>query len=756
MTAPIRPESSGSLYGQYLRTKQQGGGASGTSLYDQYRKQKSDTGNIDLRKDIGDLRNQIESTSVARKAPPQSGPSTTESSMMGGASGASFSFADELAGAMGALAQGSSYTGGLSKAAQNYHASRDDYRTHEQAAQAAHPKAYLASQLAGGLVPIIATGGAGGSGKLGSAVLQGAGYGAAQGIGTAKELSDIPSEALYSGALGGIGGGAIHGAMAGGGALARALGIPEAISKGATWAAVALPSRTPFRGQLSSLLETAGASTGSAGAANRAINKRVANSGTTPEALTDRIRQTVAQSGEKPEILADYSPEVRGLTKAVTKKPGTGRAQILDAIQNRNTGTRDRVLADLGGGTAPADVRPRLEGMIRDRSASAAQLFPKAGSQVIDDPAVTEILSRPTFKELYADAQRLAADEGRSLPTTTTHEMAPEAQALLDGAQPADQPKLLQQLISSGAAVPKEVPRPDVETIGYIERALKDRIDKGFNGSSTTGKSQAAVLQQGFRDLRDRVAQLSPEYDAAITDFAARSKPIEAGNLGLNLNKYTGPLSKGVPRQAMGAGDPLALKATRTGVSGLEQAVSNLDPSAQDMFRRGGLTNLTDAAARVPETLDGSTNGVLRSVFKNSPEQQRVRSLLFDSPDTFGTFQSALGRERGMAATSAKLGGSDTAENLAEAKSIESPSILRAIMKPAQTLRGMVDTQSDARDQAVYGALGSRLGASGSQDMQSVLAELLRARVGEQTINQSGNILRNALIPQVPFVGAPQ
>lgn len=664
--------------------------------------------------------------------------------MMGGASGATFSFADELAGAMGALAQGSSYTGGVSKAVQNYHTSRDDYRTHEQAAQAAHPNAYLASQVAGGLVPIVASGGAGASVEIPSLLriaAQGAGYGALQGAGSAKELSDIPKDAAIGGGLGAIGGAVLHGAGKGLGALANKSGLSDLIATQAG----NLAERVAPGGKLADLLQAVQASTGKAGGANTTITEGLANEGQSPTSVLSTLRKNVASSGEKPEILGDYSPETLRTTKALTKAPGDARAKIMKVIQDRNAGTRERVLADLGGGAAPADVRPGLEGMIKDRSASAAQLFPKAGSQVIDDPAVTEILSRPTFKELYADAQRLAADEGRSLPTTTTHEMAPEAQALLDGAQPVDRPKLLQQLIASGAAVPTEVPRPDVETIGYIERALKDRIDKGFNGSSTTGKNQAAVLQQGFRDLRDRVAQLSPEYDAAITDFAARSKPIEAGNLGLNLNKYTGPLSKGVPRQAMGAGVPVAAKSTRAGIPGLEKAVGNMAPDAQSVFRQGAKTQLTDVANAVPSTVDGSTNAVLRSVsaFKNSPSASRIRSLLADSPEAQSVFEQALGRERGMAGTSAKLGGSDTAENLSDAEARKVTSVLSHFLHPVRGMRAVGAAIDKASTAKANSALGDRLSASGSQQLESVLAELLSYTKGAAGKARIGNVIRN-------------
>lgn len=697
MTVPIRPESSGSLYDEYLRTKQQSGGSSGTSLYDQYRKQKADTGNIDLRKDIGDLRHQIESTSVAQKRPQeqpgqaQSGPSTPESAVMGAASGGSFSFADELAGAMGALAQGSSYTGGLSKAVQNYHTSRDDYRTHEQAAQTAHPKTYLTSQLAGGLVPILASGGAGAEAPgLLKIAAQGAGYGALQGAGGANELSDIPKDAAIGGGIGALGGVALHGAGKGLGALANKSGFSDFVANQAG----NLAENVPVGGKLEELLHAVQASTGKAGGANKTITEGLANEGQSPTSILSTVRQNVATSGEKPEILGDYSPALRDLTRNTAAKPGPGAAKIRDILTSRDRSTRGRVLQDFtqGGrsvasdpaaamspdlptqlpdlparpvrpvdpspgvrdrlaahfqaltGAGATDVRQAAEGEVRDRATSAAQLFPDAyqGSASLDTPEAHDLMSRPVMKTLWQRAQTAAANRGETLPTRPGTQLTAEAEDYLRRLPP-DQADLARGTFLKDPRMTDPIPIPNVRAMHYMDIALRD-AQRGFEGSSGIARGDAATARDLMGQLRDQLGQQDPALGKAMGDYARRSSSVRAYQQGLNFFKNL--TSAKAPEGATGAGDPLALKAFRTGLDGLESAVQNMAPEDVPKFRQAAQSAMLSKLRGVSPSEAGSTSSVLRSVIGEGPDAQRWQRLLFESPEQFGEFQSAVNGER--------------------------------------------------------------------------------------------------------------
>jgi len=256
-----------------------------------------------------------------------------------------------------------------------------------------HPVASPALEWAGSIPTIAATGGAGAAeqglgwgARLGKASLAGLKYGAAGGAGTAEG----GLQARAQGALeGGIKSAFAAPFMEGGGALlggfGRALGIPEGLSKGAT----ALSEKVA-PGKFSDFLATLGGSTGASGRASSEITNRLASEGSSPASVAANVMSNAA-SGSRPEILADYSPETASLTKAVTKEPGPGRAAVNQVLADRAQGTRGRLLNDVTQGKPAEPIAPAIEGMVRAREASAAQLFPKAyaaGASGVDDPAI--------------------------------------------------------------------------------------------------------------------------------------------------------------------------------------------------------------------------------------------------------------------------------------------------------------------------------------------------------------------------------
>ena len=554
----------------------------------------------------------------------------------------------------------------------DYSGALQDEKSSMQSFEQQHPKTATALNIAGSILPVAATGGLAGAGegvpltaRLLNAAGQGLKYGAAQGA-----LSgDTPTESL-TGAVRGGAVGAISGPLlqAGGevvGGVGKALGIPELVSKGATTVSGWLPTDSP----IGSMLERVGVATGKTGAANATISKRLTWTGETPEGIMSKIAGQsntpgdVAAPDASPEMLADLNPELRSLTKAVTKTPGPGRAQILQAIAERNAGTRQRLLQALGvTARAPAD-NTVLESMIRDRDASANDLFSKAyaSGAPVDDPVVGQLLQRPTFSKAYQMAQTMAKDEGRELPTKDVTTLTPMAKALVAQAQPADRPGLEAKLMQNPqTAVPTKVPVPDIQTVAYVDRALRRMINGGFEGNSPiVDPGHANALLDAFGQFRDHIAAQSPEYQDALQDFAQRSAHIDALKTGLDFGKYATPGSVQVPDQAMVAGDPRALAMTRKGLYGLQRAVQNMDPNAVNLFRSGARQATIDAVNQVPATLRGSTNPVLNTVFENSPFAHDARSLMFDTPDMQQRFENLLGRERNMALTSSEFGGSD-------------------------------------------------------------------------------------------------
>lgn len=156
--------------------------------------------------------------SVAPAAPEPAAPGIAESAVRGAAQGASFGFADEITAALEAAATGKKYT-----------QARDESRMNYRAAEAAHPIAYGAGELAGAvgssLVPVGEVAGAVGLGakavegakaisgaaRVAHDVGSGAAYGAASAIGSSEAGVDskaggfgqLMSDALRGAATGG-------------------------------------------------------------------------------------------------------------------------------------------------------------------------------------------------------------------------------------------------------------------------------------------------------------------------------------------------------------------------------------------------------------------------------------------------------------------------------------------------------------------------------------------------------------------------
>lgn len=620
-----------------------------------------------------------------------------------------------------------------------------------------HPVASKVANVAGSILPIVATGGAGGAGedagllaRLGNTAMQGAKYGALTGALSSNKISDVIPNTLEQGALGIAGNLLLHsgGELIGGGA--KALGIPQGISKGATAASNWLGGESP----LASVLQKVGVATGKTGAANSAIAKRLAWSGETPQGLMGKINQEGS-----PEMLADLNPQLRSLTKAATKTPGPGQAQIVDAITQRNVGTRQRLLDALKGHLPEPGGNPELETMIRNRDASANVLFPKAyrSGAPLDDPELSELLQRPTFSKAYQMAQTMAKDEGRKLPTKVVTELSQEAKDYLS-TLPADQRVLAEPafLKNPQMQVTKEVPVPDIQTAAYVDRALRRMVNGGFEGNSPiVDPGHANALQSAFGDFRDIIASKSPEYQTALHDFAVRSEPIDALNTGMNFGKYTNPGSQQVPEQALGTGDPRALAMTRKGLPGLQKGVENMSPLARNNFRAGAHQSLINEINQVPAGANGSTNSILGNVFEDSPFAQEGRSLMFDSPSPQPQFERLLGRERNMANTPASFGGSDTQANFAEdAANKNMGGFLQAILHPKATAISALSGGNENLGQGVYKALGPKLSAQGPLAVKGVLDEVMQAQQARQYLGQSGELLRNLLVPQLPSVGS--
>lgn len=233
------------------------------------------------------------------------GPSSLDSLARGAAQGATFNFADEIAGGGEALLD--KLKGSNTPFADAYRKHRDESRANFAAAEKANPAEYGAGQVAGGLGVGLAAAPFTGGASLGSAVALGAGSGALNALGESK---DLDKQALINAGEQGLIG-------AGTGVLGYGAG--KVLGKGLD----ALGSKITGAGEAGVERAEQGIAAKAAGQASEGVDSALGTLGkTTAESFkgVDRAEQLLARGNLSPEEAAPLrellaSERVKGLDK---------------------------------------------------------------------------------------------------------------------------------------------------------------------------------------------------------------------------------------------------------------------------------------------------------------------------------------------------------------------------------------------------------------------------------------------------------
>lgn len=506
--------------------------------------------------------------------------------------GATFGFNDELSGAMNQAMH--PLTPGA------YATERDRIRAAEHAFHDEHPAIATTGEVAGGILPTIATLGGSAAVAGGSALARGAktvatgaalsglvGAGNAEGP-IASQLRQIRDAAATGGAL--VGGGAVVGKLGGG--LMR--GVANVVGK-------------PIGGASSQ--------------ADRLLLQAIKRDDETPTSILAAYR---ARQGAKPETLADLAGEnVRGLARGAQAVPGKAKNLLADTFEERAANQPARLAQDLesGMGLARQDTGQLVEDLIQQRAASAKPLYEQAYAHgAVDNPRINELLTLPWFKDAYRRARRLAAAEGVTLPQVYRAVAKPGKVLGADG-----QPTMKQVMELSGEL-------PTVQTLDYLKRALDDVVNVGLRstGKGGLGATEARAVRNLQREMLGILDQEVPAYGAARAQYA--------GDTGL--------------REAVETGRDILKKDPRV----VAREIADLSADEQQMYRVGAL----DAVRR---KMDAAKDGrdLTRMIFGDEETRQRMQALFPDVND-FKAFAQQIEREATMAKTrNTVLAGSPTA-----------------------------------------------------------------------------------------------
>lgn len=417
-----------------------------------------------------------------------------ESSGLGGAvaslaQGATLGFADEALGAIEGLNQklhGGSFKEGFKEGADKTRAVGKQFASE-------HPIADVGLQMAGGLVPSLATGGAA-SPSLARSIATGAGFGATAGAGSAEGgLAQRATGATFGGLLGGTVGAAVP--IAG-----------QVLGKGAN------------------------------------VVKSVINRGGQP--AKDRANAVILQALERdnvpveslkganptraPKMVLDMGGEnLRGVARAAQGIPSEAKDVIPKALMKRHEGLGTRLGKDLEDalGITGEDVNAKAEDLLAARRANAQSLYEKAYAHgQIDDPRISKILELPDFKKAYQHARTIAQLEGVELPeklnlSATAQEVlksgSPEARAAIEAAQGSD--------------------APTVQMLDYVKRAVDDMIKSGQHApleAGGLGATRSRALLGKQHELLSLIDEHVPDFAKAREQYAgdlSMEKALDAG-----------------------------------------------------------------------------------------------------------------------------------------------------------------------------------------------------------------------------------
>jgi hypothetical protein len=535
-------------------------------------------------------------------------------------------------------------------------------RARNEEAQRVNPGSYLTGEFGGALAtlpvtpmitPFRAAEGAGiaarGAAGAGNLATTGATYGAVAGAGGAD--GDLVDRAIGAGkgaALGAVVAPAVGGAVHSVGAAAGVVGDHIKASRNPT------------------------------GVAQEMAAERVRASGVDPQELADSV-QAAHDAGSTQFTLADASPDnLGGLPGTIVRQQGPGRAPAREFLDNRQFGSEDSssqtqrvnsAISDLFGSGRQAD---EISAAADARSTQAQPHFDEAykvGSYTT--PVLDELATRPSVVQALNSAEKIANDEGRTLPTiirdqngnpvsneafqnfhadqraridrdvadllgsdgsleTTNRlikERADQSSPLYDAARSQTVPDnqglidLLPRLKAAGAfqsAVKKmridnqPFDIGNVRAWDYMKRALDDKIGAAVRAGE---KDDARILTGLKRELTNTIDATVPEYGQARQVFSSHSDLVNAVEDGSKA------LSPSYTREQLAADFP------------------ELTSGEQEMFRVGASNALREKLA------NASGTGALPNAFATDGALAQKLQMLAPSAEHFNRFANRMADE---------------------------------------------------------------------------------------------------------------
>lgn len=536
---------------------------------------------------------------------PQGGENTQRVRAFG--KGVLFDFADELEAGARMVASGQ-------MSSDEYYRLKEQINNDYNAWAKANPGEALGLEAAGGIagsfIPGVGIVGKGfqaatGISKLtgvgARAAFTGAASGALSGVGQAKTLGDIPQSLVENAALGAAFSAPVAKVLEYGGRgvntaaqrLREKYGPGLEVFDGTQFVRVPQPRLTPEERLTSErLVEAAG---------DRGIERSIG--------LT-----ALANRQGVPVSLGTSSPRMAKLTETVVAKPSSGQEALVERMIEGRVATPERVSEQVESALPGAKDYFNEEDAIADRLRAIGDNEYQRAYAVgeVNDPTIASIINNPSpvIRSIWQSTKNLAQLKGSDLRM---------------GMEPVlDAGGNLVGLAPTANAI------PDVEALDLFKRALDDRIEKGFKGTSGEGKSEAAALKEIRKGLVSRLDQLVPAYREARTKYAGDLEVRDALRYGLDIfSRKVRPAE-------------------------FQKALKDMSEAEREAVKSGAL----EAAFR---NVEGSSGGDLAKKLAGTPEKlQKLKSIM--GPQEAKFFERIMQKESQLyQRVSSITGGSRTA-----------------------------------------------------------------------------------------------
>lgn len=554
----------------------------------------------------------------------QPGVSGWEAAGRGALQGLSLGFGDELYGA------GAGAVDFLKGEGFNYSTNRDEARAANDRAREAHPGAYLAGEIGGGVAlpfgaaGLAARGGAAGlaagrvtglapevvaatmPGRIAQGAGQGARVGAAYGLGTSN--ADL-TEGDVSGTLAETAKGAAGGALLGG-ALTPAVDVGAAVLRRAA---------QPFRGY------TNPTGVGTEKLAE-ALARDAGSSGTPADIAraVQRINSRAAAAADDPTMmLGDIGGEnTRRLMRQANNMPNDNVQRFNRRLDTRQNFQWQRIEREMARTLRdPRDYAETVGDIVTRRGQQAAPNFQAAMAvDVPMTPQLNAVLKRPGMQNIIRNVEASLANEGQAIGRETRMQAIHRLKVEID------------------------------TQIGQARRAQA-------MGNDRTAGMDARTLTIMKRDLLAAVD--NPQYRQALDAFAGESALANAAEDGFE-------------------------SALRMHVEEIGPMLRGMTSSEADMWRLGAARALAGRIRQGNVTRDRTEN------LFSSPDIQMRMEALFPNNRARRQFQRMLTREARKADLRKEVqGGSKTDRNLQTASEAGAP--MRAAVSASQLLSGRLE-----------------------------------------------------------------